>query len=90
MTDADEIADLLKRRLVVVLAEGGSGKSTEFKRQARLQITAGQDAWRPSERATLGLGSRVVGGILRVRGSHHASQGDGGGELRERSECAAA
>jgi hypothetical protein len=38
-------ADLLKRRRVVVLAEGGSGKSTEFKRQARLQIDAGQDAW---------------------------------------------
>jgi hypothetical protein len=26
-------------------AEGGSGKSTEFKRQARLQIDDGQDAW---------------------------------------------
>src|ERR1035438_6846241 len=38
-------SELLKRRRVVVLAEGGSGKSTEFKRQARLQIDAGQDAW---------------------------------------------
>jgi hypothetical protein len=38
-------SDLLKRRRVVVLAEGGSGKSTEFKRQARLQIDSGQDAW---------------------------------------------
>jgi hypothetical protein len=38
-------SDLLKRRRVVVLAEGGSGKSTEFKRQAGLQIDAGQDAW---------------------------------------------
>jgi hypothetical protein len=38
-------SDLLKRRRVVVLAEGGSGKSTEFKRQARLHMDAGQDAW---------------------------------------------
>ena len=38
-------SDLLKRRRVVVLAEGGSGKSTEFKRQARLHIDTGQDAW---------------------------------------------
>jgi len=38
-------SDLLKKRRVVILAEGGSGKSTEFKRQAHLQIDAGQDAW---------------------------------------------
>jgi hypothetical protein len=37
--------DLLKRRRVVVLAEGGSGKSTEFIRQAELQAAAGSDAW---------------------------------------------
>lgn len=38
-------ADLLKRRRVVVLAEGGSGKSTEFRRQAELQAQSGLDAW---------------------------------------------
>jgi hypothetical protein len=38
-------SDLLKRRRVVMLAEGGSGKSTEFKRQVRLQIEGGRDAW---------------------------------------------
>jgi hypothetical protein len=38
-------SDLLKRRRVVVLAEGGSGKSTEFIRQAGLQAQAGSDAW---------------------------------------------
>jgi hypothetical protein len=37
--------DLLARRRVVVLAEGGSGKSTEFKRQLQLQSTAGKVAW---------------------------------------------
>jgi hypothetical protein len=37
--------DLLKKRRVVVLAEGGSGKSTEFIRQAELQAAAGSDAW---------------------------------------------
>ena len=37
--------DLLARRRVVVLAEGGSGKSTEFKRQLQLRSVAGKDAW---------------------------------------------
>jgi hypothetical protein len=37
--------DVLARRRVVVLAEGGSGKSTEFKRQLQLQAAAGKDAW---------------------------------------------
>jgi len=35
-------SDLLQRRRVVILAEGGSGKSTEFKRQAQLQADAGK------------------------------------------------
>ncbi len=37
--------DLLKRRRVVVLAEGGSGKSTEFLWQTEQLTAAGQDAW---------------------------------------------
>src|SRR5438132_1149793 len=35
--------DLLKRRRVVVLAEGGSGKSTEFQQQA--WVNRADDAW---------------------------------------------
>lgn len=40
-----EWADLLKRRRIVVLAEGGSGKSTEFQQQARAQANRVNDAW---------------------------------------------
>jgi hypothetical protein len=40
-----EWADLLKRRRIVVLAEGGSGKSTEFQQQARAQANRANDAW---------------------------------------------
>lgn len=38
-------ADLLKKKRVVILAEGGSGKTTEFQQQARCQVAAGKDAW---------------------------------------------
>ena len=38
-------SDLLKKRRVVVLAEGGSGKSTELMRQAQRQVENGADAW---------------------------------------------
>jgi hypothetical protein len=38
-------SDLLKRLRVVVLAEGGSGKSAEFARQAKTQSDTGKDAW---------------------------------------------
>src|ERR1700746_3127143 len=40
-----EWADLLKRRRVVVLAEGGGGKSFEFQEQAREQANRATDAW---------------------------------------------
>lgn len=38
-------SELLKKRRVIILAEGGSGKSTEFQQQARAQANAGKDAW---------------------------------------------
>lgn len=38
-------SNLLERRRVVILAEGGSGKSTEFQQQALLQAGDGKDAW---------------------------------------------
>jgi len=40
-----EWADILKRRRIAVLAEGGSGKSTEFQQQARAQASRANDAW---------------------------------------------